>query len=187
MAVRRGNMGPHQAALIGSIDFINARDGWLMRSVRAYADNHEVDIYHSTDGGEVWNKVASVRQGDESSGLPFAGVKVRITFLNATTGWVTGATNTNDWLFHVTHDGGRTWRQQKLPLPRGVASPWSAITGHRGSSQRRTASSLLIIGISIPNPLIQLHRSLCSMRRAMEVRRGHKLHYPYPSQMDMLG
>jgi len=32
----------------------------------------------------------------------------------------------NDWLYlYVTHDGGRTWRQQKLLVPPGVTSPWN--------------------------------------------------------------
>lgn len=109
----------------GPFHFINAHDGWLLSGVGALG-SMEVDIYRSTNGGETWTKVASTTAGNENSGLPFGGNKGDVTFLNPTTGWVTGTSNAHDWLYlYVTRDGGRTWRQQKLPLPPGVTSPWS--------------------------------------------------------------
>lgn len=112
-----------------SIHFINDRDGWVL-SEEGYAMGGEaVDVYRSTDAGATWTKVASARLHDESSGLPFGGGKVGITFLNATTGWITGADLGPHWLyFYVTHDGGRTWRQQDLRVPPQVTSPWYNLT-----------------------------------------------------------
>jgi photosystem II stability/assembly factor-like uncharacterized protein len=90
--------------------------------------NVEVNIYRSTDGGETWIRVASAciqsspicknTPDNENSGLPLHGNKVDITFLSTTTGWVTGT------ILYVTHDSGRTWREQKLPLPTTVTSSW---------------------------------------------------------------
>ena len=111
-----------------SVSFISARDGWLLNT-EAAAGSEEVDIYRSTDSGENWGKVGSTRADDESSGLPFAGNKLDIAFLNATTGWITGTILTpNSLYFYVTHDGGRTWRQQQLPRPPQVISPWTNVT-----------------------------------------------------------
>ncbi len=85
------------------VDFINPREGWTL------AGN---DVYHSTDSGTTWTKIASIRfvgQGPEV-----------ITFLNSTTGWVaTGSPGLgSNGLLYVTRDGGYTWKQQELPLPR---------------------------------------------------------------------
>jgi photosystem II stability/assembly factor-like uncharacterized protein len=109
----------------GEFQFINARDGWMLANEVARMGSEEVDIYRSTDGGKTWSKVASTTVDNERSGLPFIGDKVGITFLNVTTGWITGTTNVfNSLYLYVTHDGGRTWRQQKLSLPPQVTSPW---------------------------------------------------------------
>ena len=114
--------------LVGSVHFIDAQNGWRLSGVGA-AGSMEADIYRSTDGGATWTKVASTTAGNESSGLPFAGDKGDVTFLNATTGWVTGTIIVPNWLYlYVTHDGGSSWRQQTLPLPPQVTFPWDSST-----------------------------------------------------------
>ncbi|MGH2425550.1 MAG: WD40/YVTN/BNR-like repeat-containing protein [bacterium] len=103
---------------VKSISFITSRDGWFLVSLGAATGSEGVDIYRSTDGGEIWGKVASAMPGSPDSGLPFGGNKSSITFLNPTTGWITGVVVTPDWVYlYVTRDGGRTWRRQNLPLP----------------------------------------------------------------------
>ena len=99
------------------ISFINPRDGWLIAFIDAGMGNENVDIYRSTDGGEIWIKVASARDSGGGSGLPY-GDKSSITFVNPTTGWTTGLGPKPDSLYlYVTRDGGSTWRPQSLPLP----------------------------------------------------------------------
>jgi photosystem II stability/assembly factor-like uncharacterized protein len=108
-----------------SVHFIDAQDGWGLTGVGALG-SMEADIYRSTDAGATWTKVASTGVNDESSGLPFAGNKAGMTFLNTTRGWVTGAILTDDWMYlYRTDDGGRTWRQQRVPLPPQVAPHWN--------------------------------------------------------------
>ncbi len=119
----------------GSIYFVDARDGWLMSgrivltNGRSCPCGQEEDIYRSTDGGDTWTKVASTRADDESSGLPFAGGKEDITFVDTTTGWITGTRDPGDAsnlaYLYVTYDGGRTWRLQELP-PLPVTVPYHA-------------------------------------------------------------
>ncbi len=105
-----------------SISFINSREGWLLAFLTAAAGSEAVEIYHSTDGGETWISVGPV------SGLPFGGDKTAITFLNSTTGWITGATLQYDALYlYVTHDSGRTWRKQDLPIPSELTSHWRSL------------------------------------------------------------
>ncbi len=109
-----------------SIHFVNASEGWLLSNEGGAAGSMEVDIHHSTDGGRTWVKVESTRANDQSSGLPFAGAKAGMTFLNTTRGWVTGAIAADDWIYlYMTDDGGRTWRQQKLPLPPQLTPHWN--------------------------------------------------------------
>jgi photosystem II stability/assembly factor-like uncharacterized protein len=89
----------------------------------------EADIYRSTDAGATWTKVASTTADNESSGLPFAGLKGNVVFLNTMTGWVTGRMLIPNWLYlYVSHDGGSKWRQQMLPLPPQVTFPWDSST-----------------------------------------------------------
>jgi photosystem II stability/assembly factor-like uncharacterized protein len=93
----------------------------------AYSGHEEDKIYHSTDGGATWSKVASATRDDDSSGLPITGDKDAISFLNPTTGWITGGTIESDWLYvYVTHDGGRTWQKQEMSLPKGLTPHWNA-------------------------------------------------------------
>jgi len=119
----------------GSIYFVDVRTGWLMSGKIVLTNRtscpcgEEVDIYRSTDGGETWTQVARTRVNDERSGLPFAGRKEDITFLNATTGWITGTRERDDAsplaYVYVTHDDGHTWRLQELP-PLPLTVPYRA-------------------------------------------------------------
>ncbi len=112
----------------GTLDFIDAHNGWRMMGVGA-AGSEEVYIHRTTDSGATWVKVTYTTSGDEASGLPFGGNKTGITFMNATTGWVTGYSVGCDhtYLF-VTHNGGQTWRPQRFPLPPQVTSDWNDYT-----------------------------------------------------------
>jgi photosystem II stability/assembly factor-like uncharacterized protein len=109
------------APSVTSISFINPREGWLIAFlVAALGANESADIYRSTDGGATWMKVAW------SPGLPY-GVKRSISFLNSATGWITVLDpRGNRPYLYVTHDGGRTWRSQDMPLPRELTPRWEA-------------------------------------------------------------
>lgn len=100
------------------VNFIYARDGWLVG---------KNGIYRSADGGQTWIKIASAA---------FAGQTVNVTFLDATTGWINGYRGAGLYLY-VTHDGGNTWRQQKLPRPPevrpcGITRPPTFFTARDG-------------------------------------------------------
>ncbi len=85
------------------------------------AGSEAVDVLHTSDGGVTW-KVISVtyysNTANNPKGLPFGGDKSGISFVNTTTGWVTGFSPVSQfaWLY-ITHDGGVTWQHQSIPLP----------------------------------------------------------------------
>jgi photosystem II stability/assembly factor-like uncharacterized protein len=112
----------------GTLDFIDPHNGWRMMGARI-PGREEIYIHQTTDGGAKWVQIAYAGSGDERSGLPFAGHKAGITFLNTSTGWVTGYEPGcgHTYLF-ITRDGGRSWRPQGVPLPRQVRSQWNGAT-----------------------------------------------------------
>jgi photosystem II stability/assembly factor-like uncharacterized protein len=105
--------------------FINLHEGWIeiITNGGPGAGNESVDIWHSVDGGTSWQRIASTDQ--PSSGLTREGFKSGISFRDALNGWATTGSDTgrpaNPGLF-VTHDGGKTWQIQNLPLPKGQSS-----------------------------------------------------------------
>jgi photosystem II stability/assembly factor-like uncharacterized protein len=116
---------------VRSIDFINSRDGWLLSCQGANDANAVVGVYRSADGGDTWTRVASDKDGAaENSSLHFVcGGEPHITFLNAMVGWITRsdpAFAPDQSYLYATQDGGRTWRQQKLPLSPQLASSWGS-------------------------------------------------------------
>lgn len=111
---------------------------WLGTATEA----EPVDLYGTRDGGATWSKVAGSDLSSQApGGLPADGYKLGMTFIDESTGWLTGnnfAPGSAAMLFHVTHDGGRTWRRQQLELPdelklNGVTvAPPIFIDGRRG-------------------------------------------------------
>lgn len=91
--------------------FLNTLEGWLeITPGGPGAGSEGVDIFHTTDGGKSWSKIAS--SGQSASGLPNGGLKSGISFKDAKNGWATGgdATPNSVWLY-ATHDGGKTWQK----------------------------------------------------------------------------
>lgn len=103
-----------------SLDFITTQNGWLLTSEGGAAGSEGVDIWRTTNSGATWTKVASANPTNDNKpgALPFGGDKTGMSFINATTGWVTGTEPRDNfvWLY-VTHDGGSNWQHQTLPLP----------------------------------------------------------------------
>jgi photosystem II stability/assembly factor-like uncharacterized protein len=88
------------------------------------AGSESADIWHTTDGGATWQRIASTDL--TASGLTREGFKSGISFSSTSTGWATTSSDTgrpqNPGLY-VTHDGGTTWQNQPLGDPPGQAAP----------------------------------------------------------------
>lgn len=115
----------------GEPDFIDATHGWLFVSYGVAAGSEGGAIYRTVDGGSHWTKVEETVGGvqEEPGSLPFGCDKAGISFINANTGWASGSCAGGAPYFYVSHDAGRTWTSQPLPLPGSLAQEseqWSA-------------------------------------------------------------
>lgn len=121
------------AEVIGPPHFINMQEGWLdvMASFAFSGDNaiSRNKLFHTTDGGLHWNIVATSEQIHQSA-APFFGIDTGISVKDAHNFWetvnprknqVTGAIPDFPMVF-VSHDGAKTWQQQKLPTILGLAN-----------------------------------------------------------------
>jgi len=102
------------------ITAVDTQHGWILNHMRGGPQAEIVEIFRTSDGGENWERVSRVypasTDGPPPGKLPFGGSKSGLSFVNASTGWVTGSVPVNNlaWVF-VTHDGGAKWQQQALP------------------------------------------------------------------------
>jgi photosystem II stability/assembly factor-like uncharacterized protein len=95
--------------------FLNASEGWL-QSYQVTQTGNVPAIFHTTDGGQHWNQLGTPNDTQVQSG---------ISFINAQNGWEAGAgrasaANPAQPPLDVTHDGGKTWQSQPLPVLPGA-------------------------------------------------------------------
>lgn len=96
-------------SFVSEISFINSRDGWVCGNGGVAAGSSAFDLFRTTDGGATWAKAQDAQQivNGAPGALPFGGDKNCPSFINATTGWVTGEEPVDNFrYFYVTHDGG---------------------------------------------------------------------------------
>lgn len=111
--------GAFESVTPADLSFVNEQDGWALVDRQGATGNQTATLLRTTDGGATWVKVADTGIPPQKGTIPFAGSKI-VTFLNATTGWLTGFSYAGTQLY-VTHDAGVTWQKQTLPLPPGVS------------------------------------------------------------------
>jgi photosystem II stability/assembly factor-like uncharacterized protein len=112
---QRSHIPDPLVALIDVPHFLNAQQGWLEASSTPGAGHAGSDIWHTTDGGKNWTKIAS---NGSAGGLTLRYV-TGISFQDAQTGIAAGnlgagGDNTVPSV-SITHNGGRTWQTQSLP------------------------------------------------------------------------
>ena len=102
------------------IVFLNEQVGWVLVGKGTATGSEAVDVLHTSDGGANWKviSVSNYNTANNPAAIPFGGDKSGLSFVSATTGWITGFTAANHvaWLY-ITHDGGVTWQHQPIPLP----------------------------------------------------------------------
>ena len=118
-----------QKAFPGQIFFLTSHLGWMTAAFSHEGVLQFSDLLRSTDGGMSWTRLHIA--------LPMSLTnQSRITSLSMrseTSGWITGSSHDSDgrehsWIF-LTHDGGRSWHEQRLPSPQGYASSRLLVLG----------------------------------------------------------
>jgi photosystem II stability/assembly factor-like uncharacterized protein len=95
------------------LHFVDPMHGWFFDTQDATV-GAPIIILRTVDGGIHWSVISKTpATGSAPPGaLPVGCEKYGMTFLNATTGWVTGGCVDKPALLYVTHDGGATWSPQ---------------------------------------------------------------------------
>jgi len=102
------------------ITAVDTQHGWLLNHISGGPQAEIIEIFRTSNGGKSWERASRVYPASTDrpppGKLPFGGSKSGLSFVNASTGWVTGSVPVNNltWVF-VTHDAGTTWQQQALP------------------------------------------------------------------------
>ena len=101
------------------LSFADASHGWLLLGQVLRAPGQPATwLYRTSDGGLHWSPAATVAPPG-NYGINNFCQPLNLTFLTATTGWVTISCRTQAE-FLVSHDGGGSWAAQPLPLPAGT-------------------------------------------------------------------
>ena len=117
--------------------FLDANSGWLAVTSDLLPNDEWPVVYMTTDGGLHWNLQTSQAGRDSAASGGLMPGSADLTFVSPSTGWLTiglyssrntGSNNGTAYFFQrttilVTHDGGRTWSNQPLP----VAQPDGAL------------------------------------------------------------
>ena len=106
-----------------TLDFPDGRHGYLLEDGDTASGSLGKTIYRTTDAGMDWVKVSAASFFPYSDvgkhPLPLSGSPTGISFFHPRDGWVTFSTTAlpDDYLYQ-TADGGCSWRQRLLRLPR---------------------------------------------------------------------
>jgi hypothetical protein len=98
---------------VGRPFFVDSDTGWVL----ARYPSARTALYHTGDGGQRWDLVLDVA-GAPSPGRAISGADdvLDLAFRPDGTGWLTGGAGSGTPALFVTHDGGRAWTREALPL-----------------------------------------------------------------------
>nr|MBA2395185.1 hypothetical protein [Ktedonobacteraceae bacterium] len=117
-----------QRAFPQQVFFLNADVGWMLVAFNLAGTFSSYDLLQSTDGGTSWSRP----HASFPSAMNAESQIKSISFRDRSTGWITGSSRSStaerSWLLQ-THDGGRTWHEQRLPSPQGYSSSQSLLLG----------------------------------------------------------
>jgi photosystem II stability/assembly factor-like uncharacterized protein len=123
-----GSMGPRthmqlpgriRGGSIQSLQFVNAKVGWLMVTGSGAAGSIGHELLRTTNGGATWRRIEYNYIGQQSPhAIGACDFVANVTFAGTRDGWSTGICGAATGIHSVyrTTDGGRTWFVKNLPL-----------------------------------------------------------------------
>ncbi len=117
---------PPRATQVQLLYFLDTRQGWVVSYLQEVTPGF-AGVFHTTDGGQHWSQTARIDVNTQfSHGRVGGSLQGSLVFRDSLTGWiVTGASSgtnvpTVPPFLYLTHDGGKTWTVQTIPVPAGV-------------------------------------------------------------------
>ncbi|MGZ0041461.1 WD40/YVTN/BNR-like repeat-containing protein [Paenibacillus ottowii] len=98
-------------AHVSSIQYVNPTTGWIMAYTKLNERDQQKMLYHTTDGGATWNKVAQssgMTSSKSGSGLPDQGSMAGMSFSLDNQGFVAINMDSKVKLYKTTNQG-KTW------------------------------------------------------------------------------
>jgi photosystem II stability/assembly factor-like uncharacterized protein len=96
---------------VNSIQYVNPSTGWIMAYVNLNKRDQQKLLYHTTDGGATWKKVAQsyvMTSGASGSGLPDQGHVAGMSFSSGNQGFVAINLDSSVKLYRTLNQG-KTW------------------------------------------------------------------------------
>lgn len=116
----------------GSLRFIDKTNGWMMSDLGVGAGSMAVSIFQTSNSGKTWQRVYTndPNLADAGESLPLGGIKNLILPLDTKTAWVGGVVYApGEMYLFRSKDGGKTWLQINVVLPRDAAESELSIVG----------------------------------------------------------
>ena len=111
---------PADVGSLMSVDFIDAKHGWLMTS-----QGSTVFLFQTTDGGRQWTRVAT---SETSPALATSEMQTELKFVSPALGWIiSSASQLAGGDLYVTRDAGRSWTLENRPAA-GVGKPGARVS-----------------------------------------------------------
>jgi photosystem II stability/assembly factor-like uncharacterized protein len=108
----------------GTLQFLDAKQGWMMAALGVAAGSMAVAIYQTEDAGQNWheNYINDPTQVGAGDTLPLGGLKSGIWATSMQRAWIGGVTYAPGtiYLFETT-DAGHTWKNSALDPPPGYS------------------------------------------------------------------
>lgn len=119
---------PRVDVQLGSMQFVNAQDGWLVLIDGPGINLMQSTLFRSANSGQTWRRVESNSDVGKSQptpeDLPDCNFAATVTFATPSNGWATGQCQAGPAFasFFRSTDGGSRWSFVPLKLPSGTCS-----------------------------------------------------------------
>ena len=116
----------------GSMQFLDAKQGWMMAALGAGAGSMAVSVFQTADAGASWTQAFTddPTQAGANQGIPLGGLKDGISATSMQAAWIGGVTYAPGTVYlYQTRDGGHSWEKSLVSAPAGYEQAELETTG----------------------------------------------------------